>query len=77
MSPAAKSTARVFMRLIASLSCWWLLTAGALAQSPPAERTFHASKADVQKALRGIQSYSGGKLPVLDGLCRRRRSFAR
>ena len=37
------------------------------AQGPPAERTYHVSKADVQKALGAIQSYSGGKLPVLEG----------
>ena len=33
--------------------CWLLITAGASAQSPPTERTFHASKADVQKTLQG------------------------
>jgi hypothetical protein len=45
-----------------------LLTAGASsAQGPPTERTFHASKADVQKALHEVPSSSGGKLPVLEG----------
>lgn len=37
------------------------------AQSPPPQRTFHASKADVQKALHDIPSYPGGKLPALEG----------
>ncbi|HYL13764.1 MAG TPA: SH3 domain-containing protein, partial [Terriglobales bacterium] len=32
-----------------------------------AERTYHASKAEVEKALRDLQAYSGGKLPILDG----------
>ncbi len=67
MSPTAKRTARAFVCLVASLSCWLLFAAGASAQSPPVERTFHASKTDVQKALHEIQSYSGGKLPVLEG----------
>ena len=49
--------------------CCWLLLAACLspAQSPPAERTYHASRAEVQKALHAISSYSGGKLPVLEG----------
>ena len=37
------------------------------AQTPPVERTFHATKAEVQKALHDIQSYPGGKLPTLEG----------
>ncbi len=53
--------------LVASVVCLLSLPSGAAAQSPLAERTFHASKADVQKALHNIQSYPGGKLPVLDG----------
>lgn len=43
-------------------------TVGALpAQTTANERTFHASKAAVQKALQSIQSYPGGKLPELEG----------
>jgi hypothetical protein len=67
VSSTAKPAARAFVCLVASLSCWLLFTPGASAQSPPVERTFHASKVDVQKALHGIQSYPGGKLPVLEG----------
>jgi hypothetical protein len=37
------------------------------AQTTSNERTFHEPKAAVQKALQSIQSYPGGKLPVLDG----------
>lgn len=37
------------------------------AASPSQQRTFHASKAVVQKALHELSSYPGGKLPVLDG----------
>ncbi|HZD32080.1 MAG TPA: hypothetical protein VE779_10520, partial [Candidatus Angelobacter sp.] len=44
-----------------------LAVVAASAQGPQAERKFHVSKADVQKALREIQPSSGGKLPVLDG----------
>ncbi len=49
--------------------CWWLLLAACAvhAQVQPAERTYHASRADVQKALHQIPSYSSGKLPVLEG----------
>jgi len=39
----------------------------AAAPNATAERTFHASKADVQKALHGLPEFPGGKLPVLDG----------
>jgi hypothetical protein len=61
-------TSRARVSFAASLCCWWLLAAwGSLAQTPPAERTFHASKAEVQKSLHEILSYSGGKLPVLEG----------
>jgi hypothetical protein len=59
---------RASLRLIASLCCWWLISACASsAQTSPSERTFHASKAEVQKTLHEIPSYSGGKLPVLEG----------
>ena len=55
-------------RLIAIFCCWWLLAAlRQLCPDLPHERTFHASKAEVQKALHDIPSYPGGKLPVLEG----------
>jgi hypothetical protein len=59
-------------RVLLGLSCALLLCAPVAlaqssAQSAPLERTFHASKADMQKALHGVPSYPGGKLPVLDG----------
>ena len=72
MNPARKHDCAA-TRVLLSLSCALLLCAPvALAQSsaqsaPPLERTFHASKADVQKALHDVSSYPGGKLPVLDG----------
>ena len=37
------------------------------AQTQPYERTFRASKADVEAALRTIRAASGGKLPMLEG----------
>lgn len=44
-----------------------LVGAVAVAQNSPAEHSFAASKANVEKALREIHAYSGGKLPLLDG----------
>ena len=41
--------------------------APATAQKAAAARTFHASKADVQKVLHTLPEFPGGKLPVLDG----------
>ena len=67
MSTSLNRTRHVFACFTASLVCCWLLSARAAAQGPPADRTFHASKAEVQKALLNIQSYPGGKLPTLEG----------
>lgn len=68
MSATAKHAPRGDLCLFATFCCWLLLTTcTSWAQSPPTERTFHASKADVQKALHEIPSSSGGKLPVLEG----------
>jgi hypothetical protein len=59
---------RARFSFMASLCCWWLLAAwGSFAQTLPTERTFHVSKAEVEKSLHEIPSYSGGKLPVLEG----------
>lgn len=56
------------VRLGAGLVCWLLLAVGASpAQSAQTDRTFHGSKAAVQKALHDVQATSGGKLPVLEG----------
>lgn len=38
-----------------------------LAQARPANRTFQASKAEIEKALRKLPAYPGGRLPILDG----------
>ncbi len=68
MTGAVKQAARTSVHFVPGVCCWLLLVAClCTAQNPPAERTFHASKADVQKALHEIQSYPGGKLPVLEG----------
>lgn len=37
------------------------------AQTTPGDRTFHYSKTDVEKALRNMQAYAGGRLPTLEG----------
>ena len=52
---------------VLSYVCTLLLAYAMQAQSAPPQRAFHASKADVEKALHTIESYPGGKLPVLDG----------
>ena len=59
---------RCSRRFIASFCCWWLLAiCASSAQTSPSERSFHASKAEVQKMLHEIPLYAGGKLPVLEG----------
>ena len=44
-----------------------LLVSAAAAQSVPLQRSFPRSKSDVEQALRGLQAYTGSRLPVLDG----------
>ena len=53
--------------LILAVSASLLLTCAGVAQTSSQQRSFHASKAEVQKALHELPSYPGGKLPVLDG----------
>ena len=68
MTAATKQPAHASLHLVSSVCCWLLLAAClSPAQGPPAERTFHGSRVDVQKALHEIQSYSSGRLPVLEG----------
>jgi hypothetical protein len=48
--------------------CGAVLCANAApAQNTTSQLSFHASKAEVERALLGLQSYPGGKLPVLEG----------
>ena len=49
------------------ICCWLLLGCSGYAQTQPAERSFHASPQELQKALHQIPSYPGGKLPTLEG----------
>ncbi len=63
----AKQLGSSFARLVATVVCWLLLTSGSSAQGPPLEHTFHASTTDVRKTLHEIQSFPGGKLPILEG----------
>jgi hypothetical protein len=68
MSAGMQLVSRTAILLVAGFCCWLLLTIGSSsAQTAQTERTFHASKAAVQKALRDVQAYSSGKLPVLEG----------
>ena len=54
-----------------SCLCWAVgslfVAVPSVAQPAPVVRTFHTSKAAVQRALHDIPSYPGGKLPMLDG----------
>ncbi|HVO62860.1 MAG TPA: hypothetical protein VMT53_18140 [Terriglobales bacterium] len=55
---------RVFIGALGAV----LILSAALAQNiAPQERTFHASKAVVEKALQDFHGTSGGKLPTLEG----------
>ncbi len=38
-----------------------------LAQAAPGNRTFQTSKSEIEKALRKLPAYPGGRLPILDG----------
>lgn len=65
MSPRSWSqffghTVRVW--LLAMLAC-----AGGFAQTAPPERRFEASRAQVEKTLRAMQSEMSGRLPILEG----------
>jgi hypothetical protein len=42
-------------------------TAAAWAQAVPYARSYSQSKAEVERALKDLQAYSGQKLPILDG----------
>ncbi len=52
---------------LATLLCAGMLMQVARAQGVPTERTFRSSKAEVQKVLRNLRAYAGGRLPTLDG----------
>ncbi len=54
-------------RLVISYGCTLMLAYAMQAQNTPPQRAFRAAKADVEKALHTIESYPGGKLPVLEG----------
>jgi len=51
----------------ALLSAVLLVVTGVLAQVGNTERTIHASKSQVENALRRTDCYPGGKLPTLEG----------
>ncbi len=54
-------------KLVITYGCMLMLAYAMQAQRAPSQRSFHASKVDVEKALHTIDSYPGGKLPVLEG----------
>src|SRR5260370_7628932 len=39
----------------------------AVAQAVPYARTFYKSKEEVESGLKGLQAYTGQKLPIVDG----------
>ena len=68
MKPAALQCSRPLRRASAVilLASWFALMPFSPAQTSPYERTFPESPAQVEKALKSLQS-SAGRLPVLDG----------
>jgi len=58
-----------FCRLLvaAGLPLIFAIGSAAFAQAPPAERTFNAPKARVDKALQDLHASESGRLPILDG----------
>jgi hypothetical protein len=52
--------------VLASMLCL-LFSCGAFGQAAPAEKTFNAPKASVDKALQSLRSSTSGRLPTLDG----------
>lgn len=54
-------------KIFAQLCTLAVLAAAVLAQGAASERGFHASKADVDTALRTLQVATGGRLPTADG----------
>ena len=77
-SPGPTGAVAVIKRVRAALRWGWeqrvasafviiLLCHALSAQAPPAEQTFHVSRADAETALRKLQAYSGARLPTLDG----------
>ena len=49
------------------LCAFLIATAAAVAQTAPAERTFPYPKEQVEQAVRAVQAYASGRLPILDG----------
>ncbi len=66
MTHANHGRAGVFAYLLAS-TIFLLFVCSAFGQTAPAEKTFNASKASVDKALRSLHSSTSGRLPTLDG----------
>lgn len=62
------ANARMHMFTAAVAAAALFIAAGLFAQKiAPQERTFHASKTAVEKALQDFHANSGGKLPTLEG----------
>jgi hypothetical protein len=60
-------TAAATRRVVLSFCFAVLLARPSKAQSPPYERTFAQSKAQVEKTLKQLQPSASGRLPALDG----------
>ena len=65
MRIATRTRGRCFPARV--IICLLLIAAGLSAQSGPTERKLPVSKAQLDKALRQLPAYPGGKLPILDG----------
>lgn len=66
LSPCSSAPSRL-RRLCMVLIAIGLSAACAWGQATPLERTFHASKAEVESALRTMQADAGGRLPTVEG----------
>jgi hypothetical protein len=53
--------------LLCTLTCLLLLSAVVIAENASPQRTYNASKAEVEKALRDMRASAGGRLPTLEG----------
>jgi hypothetical protein len=74
---SAKSSLRIRGWSTTVLFAVGLLLCGkpSMSQIAPLDRTFHATKAEVENKLRALHAYSGGKLPILQGFVKAEESL--
>jgi len=67
MTRSALASSRVLFRAGLCAALAFAVATRGTAQEAPYERTFHQSKAEVEKALKQLQTPMSGRLPVLEG----------